>query len=193
MISWINSPSPSGQEFLLLDRDGIINVDSPAYVKNWREFHFYPDALEALMWLKERRIQVILISNQSALNRGIMRWEDFLEIHTQMVRSIQEKGGDILAAFYCPHLPDENCACRKPSPGMILAAQRQFHIPPERTHLIGDKMTDMRAAAQSGCCGILLDRFGAETKNDRSESSEIVCKRRSSNLIDVVQELFGSR
>lgn len=158
MLSWISSLEPRSRKFVFLDRDGVINVDRPDYIKQWREFNFYPDALEALRLLREHNINAILISNQSALNRGFTDWGDFWDIHNRMIRSIRDAGGDILAAFYCQHRPDENCPCRKPAPGMLLAASRLYCIPLESTFMIGDRPTDIEAARRAGCRAALLDR-----------------------------------
>jgi len=144
--------------FVFIDRDGVLNVDSPDYIKRWQEFEFYPDALEALRWLHQHNIHTILISNQSGLNRGLIKVEDFWELHHQMLSSIQKSGGELLAALYCPHCPDENCSCRKPSPQMIVSAARLYQIPLERAYMIGDRAKDMEAATQAGCRGILIDR-----------------------------------
>jgi D-glycero-D-manno-heptose 1,7-bisphosphate phosphatase len=159
MLIWINSPRPRSRRFLFLDRDGVINADSPDYIKHWGEFRFYPDALDALRWLHKREINVILISNQSALRRGLTTPEDFWDLHRRMIRAVRQAGGDILATFYCPHRPDEKCPCRKPSPAMILAASNLFAIPLEDTYMIGDRPTDIQAGAQAGCRGIMLERF----------------------------------
>ena len=158
MLSWINSYNPFPGPFLFLDRDGVINRDSPDYIKGWNEFHFYPDALEALAWLQERHVNVIVISNQSALNRGMISHEDFWDMHTRMIRGIEAAGGTLLAACYCPHRPDENCRCRKPAPGMIEEIRRLFHIPSEGCIFIGDRSSDILAAERGGCIGVLLDR-----------------------------------
>lgn len=158
MLSWINSHNPFPGQFLFLDRDGVINADSPDYITTWNQFEFYPDALEALTWLRERRVNTIVISNQSALNRGMMTHEDFWDMHTRMIQGIEDAGGTILAAFYCPHRPDENCRCRKPSPGMIDAARQLFHITSGDCYFIGDKPSDLLAAERGGCTGVLLAR-----------------------------------
>lgn len=191
MLTWINSPLSRSSTFLFLDRDGVINEDRSDYIKNWDEYRFYPDALEALAWLNEHEIEVILVSNQSALNRGFMHWEDFWQMHGHMLQSIQKSGGDILAAFYCPHRPDENCYCRKPSPGMILSAASIYDIPLERTCLIGDRQTDLDAARQAGCKGILLERNPCTEGMDICISSrEKLSPPRFSSLLEAVLALF---
>ena len=159
MIIWLRRPDWEPSPFLLLDRDGVINEDRPDYIKHRHEFRFYPDALQALRWLRESRIGVIVVSNQSGLNRGIISWDDFWDIHEAMVAGIREAGGDILGAFYCPHRPEEACSCRKPAPGMIKAASEIFHIALKETYLIGDRSSDLHAAESAGCRGIFLDRF----------------------------------
>lgn len=158
MLIWINSPKAPSREFLFLDRDGILNEDRPDFITCREDYRFYPDALEALRWLKNRSIQVILVSNQSGLNRAVITWENFWDTHHYMLQQVRAHGGDILAAFYCPHRPDEHCRCRKPSPEMILKASRIYRIPLRSTFMIGDRSTDMQAAANAGCRAVFLDR-----------------------------------
>lgn len=158
MLIWIDNTKCLGRHFLLLDRDGIINEDRPDYIKHPREFRFYPDALEALRWLHDHRVAAVLISNQSGLNRGLIAWEDFWEIHRCLVGGIQSAGGSLLGTLYCPHRPDERCLCRKPRPGLIQAAADLFSIPLSETSFIGDRDTDLEAAGQAGCRGVLVDR-----------------------------------
>ncbi len=158
MLSWINSPKRPEGDLVFLDRDGVINIDQSGYIKHWSEFRFFPDSLEALKMLAEARFDVILISNQSGLNRGLIRWDDFWGLHNLMIQTIRDAGGDILAAFYCPHRPDENCSCRKPSPEMILTAARIYHIPLQSAYMIGDRGIDIEAGKRAGCMSILLDR-----------------------------------
>lgn len=172
MLIWTSSPLPRSREFLFLDRDGVINEDRPDFITSWEEVRFYPDALDALGWLKELGVQVILISNQSGLNRGIVHWESFWEIHHRMMKTIQDSGGEILAAFYCPHRPDEHCQCRKPKPGMILEAARLFGISPGTCTMIGDRLTDLDAAALAGCRGVLLDRNGGVMTSSETGGSK---------------------
>jgi D-glycero-D-manno-heptose 1,7-bisphosphate phosphatase len=101
---------------------------------------------------------VVIISNQSGLNRGLIRWSDFWFMHQQMVRFIREAGGDLLAAFYCPHRPDESCGCRKPSPSLLLSASQLFQVLPESTVFVGDRITDIQAAVAAGSKPVLLER-----------------------------------
>jgi D-glycero-D-manno-heptose 1,7-bisphosphate phosphatase len=158
MIIWTGSLEREFSKVLFLDRDGVINRDRADYVKHRSELEIYPDALDALRLLNRHEISVVLISNQSALNRGYTTPAEFWEIHQAMVSAIRRAGGDLRAALYCPHRPDENCSCRKPLPGMIVAACELFTISPQAACMIGDKAGDILAAARAGCRSILLKR-----------------------------------
>lgn len=164
MIVWISSSAKRGGGALLLDRDGVINQDRPDFVKRWEEFAIFPDALEALRQLRHLGLRAILVSNQSGLNRGIIDWKDFRHIHEGMVETIRRAGGRLDGALYCPHRPGENCSCRKPRPGMILEAANVFRIDLRRTYFIGDRQTDLEAAAAAGAGGVLLDRSSRESQ-----------------------------
>ncbi|MBC7357645.1 MAG: HAD-IIIA family hydrolase [Desulfacinum sp.] len=160
MIVWIDRVEPDVSRFVFLDRDGVLNRDSPHYIKSWDEFHFYPDALDALRALRRRRVGVVLVSNQSALHRGIMGFDAFFDLHQKMVDEIRRYGGDLTAAFFCPHRPDEGCPCRKPAPGMLRAAARFYPMDLSRTFFVGDKESDLDAARNAGCRPVLLCRDG---------------------------------
>ena len=135
---------------VLLDRDGVINVDRRDYVKSWSEFKFLPDVFEALRLLKEYRIRVIIITNQSAVNRRLMTVGALLEIHKKMVDTIRKNGGEIEAIYYCPHTPAENCECRKPKPGMVIKAVKDLKIDLSRSYLVGDSEKDVELARSVG-------------------------------------------
>ncbi len=158
MLAWLNSPQPGKSRYILLDRDGVLNVNRPDFVKKFEEVCFYPDALEALRLLNRDDTGVILVSNQSGINRGLIHWDDFWAMHEGVIGEVEKHGGCIEAAFYCPHRPDEKCACRKPAPAMILAACRFAHIDPGQTFFIGDHESDMKAAENAGCPGIRICR-----------------------------------
>jgi len=189
MLIWINTPQSRSRSFLLLDRDGVINEDRPDYIKHRREFQFYPDALQALRWLREQDIPVVLISNQSGLNRGIISWENFWDIHAWMLRGIQDSGGDIMGACYCPHRPEEGCSCRKPSPGMIKAASEIFQFRLAETCFIGDRESDLLAANRAGCLSVILDRFGTSIEHPPPVPGADPAIKPCSSLMDAVLAL----
>jgi D-glycero-D-manno-heptose 1,7-bisphosphate phosphatase len=160
MLCWVTATQARPRRVLFLDRDGVINRDRPDYVKGWEEFEFHADVPDALTWLVKNDVGVILISNQSGLNRGIIDPNHFWDLHHRMIARIRAMGGNILAAFYCPHRPDENCRCRKPSPEMILSAARLYDIPLAESYYVGDRQSDILAARRAGCRAVLLERTG---------------------------------
>jgi D-glycero-D-manno-heptose 1,7-bisphosphate phosphatase len=190
MLVWVGSTRHVGTQVLFMDRDGVLNVDSPSYVRKWSELEFYPDALKALRQFRSRNISVVLISNQSGLHRGIIAWADFWFMHHKMVETIRDTGGDLLAALYCPHRPDEHCTCRKPAPGLLFAASRLYRIPLETTFFIGDRITDIQAAVAAGSRPILLDRLATDD-DQHSELDPPAPVARISSLDTMVTILEG--
>lgn len=190
MLIWTNSCGNSKGKSLFLDRDGVVNIDRPDYIKNRHEFEFYPDSLKALRLAAESGIRVILISNQSAINRGLITWRDFWDVHDHMVRRVAEEGGHLDAAFYCPHRPDEKCSCRKPSPDMLMKASKLFKVQLGTTFMIGDRLKDLQAAQRAGCQGVLLDRGCLQEKESQEITSSLPGKRYAT-LLEAVSDLFG--
>jgi D-glycero-D-manno-heptose 1,7-bisphosphate phosphatase len=145
---------------IFLDRDGVINRDSPDYIKRWEEFEFLPGSLEALRLLTEAGYHLILITNQSIINRGMVPLEVLEHTHRLLQESVAAAGGRIFDIFFCPHRPDENCACRKPKPGLILQAQARYGLDLEQTIMIGDSGRDLRCGRDAGCGATILVRSG---------------------------------
>lgn len=141
---------------IFLDRDGVLNRDRPNYVKSWAEFEFLPGALEALRRLTASSYAIVVVSNQSAIGRGVVARENVDEIHFHMVRAIREAGGRIDAIYYCPHGPDDGCGCRKPHPGLLLRAAKELNLDLAASWFIGDSSSDMEAALAAGVHPILV-------------------------------------
>jgi D-sedoheptulose 7-phosphate isomerase len=146
-----------GQRAVFLDRDGVINENLDGdYVKSWREFAFIPGAIEAIKRLTNGGWDLIVISNQSGINRGIVSAETVEDVHGRMLREICSAGGRIKALYYCPHRPDENCDCRKPEPGLVLKAAEEHDIDLGASYLVGDAIRDIEAGVRAGCRTILV-------------------------------------
>ena len=136
---------------VFLDRDGVINKDIPGdYVKFWEEFKFLPGVKKAMKLLKEHKLRVIVITNQSVVGRGIISEAKLKEIHKKMVEEIAKTGGSIAAIYYCPHRPDENCNCRKPKIGLFEKAAKDFKINFKKSWMIGDNQKDIEAGEKMG-------------------------------------------
>ena len=148
------------RKVVFLDRDGVINVDSPDYIKSWSEFQFISGSLEALKRLNESGFTIIVITNQSAVNRGMIPEPVLNEMHDNMRRAVGKQGGCIADIFYCPHRPDEGCACRKPKPGLIQQAQQRHRLDPSTAWMVGDSVKDILCARNAGCGHAILVRTG---------------------------------
>jgi histidinol-phosphate phosphatase family protein len=142
---------------IFLDRDGVINRNlENDYVKCWEEFEFLPNALEAIQNLTEAGYQLIIVTNQSCINKGIISPATLDTIHRRMVAEIEANGGSIRAIYHCPHREEEGCDCRKPRPGMLIQAAAEHAVDLSTACLIGDSIRDIAAGQQAGCRTFLV-------------------------------------
>lgn len=144
------------QGAIFLDRDGVINHNRSDYVKSWAEFQFLPHSLTALRILANLAVSIVVISNQSPIGRGLITNADVDDIHEQMQAQITAHGGRIDGIYYCPHHPDDNCTCRKPQPGLLIAAASELDLDLQHSYFVGDAATDVAAALAAGCQPILV-------------------------------------
>lgn len=145
---------------LFLDRDGVINADSPDYIKSRDEFHPLPGSLTAIARITRCGCRVIVITNQSAINRGMIAEAELAAIHTRLHQAVEALGGRITDIVYCPHRPDEGCDCRKPKPGMIIQASHKHGIDLLRSVMVGDSAKDILAGKAAGCACTILVKTG---------------------------------
>lgn len=138
---------------IILDRDGVLNEKAPAanYIRSWEEFKWLPGSKEAIRLLKDAGYLVIVVTNQAGIARKIMAESDLLHIHEKMKQALLDAGGMVDAIYYCPHGWDDGCSCRKPKPGMLFQAQRDFHLDLTRIFFIGDDVRDQEAGIAAGC------------------------------------------
>jgi D-glycero-D-manno-heptose 1,7-bisphosphate phosphatase len=141
---------------ICLDRDGVINEDSDAYVKNPEEWIPLSGSLEAIAGLTQAGIKVVVVSNQAGIVKGKFTERDLAMMTEKMLDLVSKTGGKIDRVFYCIHDPDLNCRCRKPAPGMLLDAAAEFGVKPEELIFVGDRSTDMQAAWACGAKPILV-------------------------------------
>jgi len=143
---------------VLLDRDGVINFDSPDYILTPEQWHPIPGSLEAIARLTRAGLTTAIISNQSALARNMMNQDTFNTIHAKMMLAIEQAGGFISHVAYCPHGPDDHCFCRKPKPGMVLETLQALGMEnqPEAALFVGDSIRDVQAAHAAGVPAMLV-------------------------------------
>jgi D-glycero-D-manno-heptose 1,7-bisphosphate phosphatase len=150
-----------------LDRDGVINVD-PGYVHRIERFEFVPGTLEACRELARRGWLLVVATNQSGIGRGLYTEQDFLALTDWMRARFEESGAPLAGVYHCPHHPTEalepfriRCDCRKPQPGMLLAAARDLVLDLGQSILFGDKCEDLMAARAAGIAHrVLLGKDG---------------------------------
>ena len=141
---------------IFLDRDGVINANRPDHVKSWDEFVFLPRALDALRQIAASDFVVLVTTNQAAIARGQTSDAAVRDIHARMTAAVASAGGRIDAVYYCPHLPEENCECRKPRTGLYRQGARERDIDLARSYVVGDAMADIVAARAIGAMPILV-------------------------------------
>ncbi len=149
----------SGQKYIFLDRDGTLNVRPPKahYVEKPEDFIWLEGAREAVKKLKDAGYFIILVSNQAGIALGKMTDEDVARVNEKMQDDLLEIGAGIDAIYYCPHGWDSTCSCRKPKPGMLYQAQKDYSINLPECYLIGDDERDIQTAENADVKGILVD------------------------------------
>ena len=159
------------EKVVFLDRDGVINRDSPDYIKSWSEFEFLPGSLEAIRQLTSNGFAIIIITNQSAINRSLISKKKLEQMHRLMDKDVRSHGGRIADIFYCPHIPADDCDCRKPKPGMIFKARKAYQIDLACSILVGDSVRDIACARNAGCGQAVLVRtsYGTEAETVLSQ------------------------
>ncbi|MEW6533650.1 MAG: HAD family hydrolase [Thermodesulfobacteriota bacterium] len=137
---------------VFLDRDGVINVklSDNRYVARVPEFEFLPGVVEALSILRELGFILVVVTNQRGIAKGLMTAEDLDRVHKHMVEALGGKGVSLDAIYYCPHEEYENCACRKPKPGMLFDAARDLGLDLAASYMVGDSSSDMAAGRNAG-------------------------------------------
>ena len=138
-------------KYIILDRDGVINYDSPSYIKKAHDWKPIPKSLEALGLLCQNQYKIKIISNQSGVSRGIINYNDSVLIHNKLIDSCNRIGANIYLTYYCYDHPDTNSINRKPKPGMYLELSQRLNIDLTGVFAIGDSPRDMEAALSSGC------------------------------------------
>ena len=163
---------------IFLDRDGVINRERADYVKSWEEMELLPGVLPALGRLARLPAPICVISNQSAIGRGIVTEQVVTEMHERLRDTIAAHGGRIDAFFVCPHRPEDGCHCRKPKPGLLLQAADRYDVDLAHCVFIGDSSTDFLAAESAGCpfIGVESGRQGPQLRNllHDAEQAQIV-------------------
>jgi len=143
-------------KLLILDRDGTLNRNRDDYVASPDEWEALPGALEAVARLNQGGWRVVLATNQSGIGRGLFDMASLNAIHAKMHRQLAAAGARVDAVFFCPHAPEDACACRKPAPGLFVQIGQRFGLDLSRVPAAGNAVRHVQAAAAAGCPAHLL-------------------------------------
>lgn len=176
------------EKVVFLDRDGVINFDSPDYIKSCAEFEFIPGSIEAIRRLTASGFTSIVVTNQSALARNLISAAELDRLHTMMKKTIASGGGRVTDIFWCPHLPGDGCDCRKPAPGLIYQAQRKYDIDLTAAVMVGDSAKDIECARRAGVHRAVLVQSGAAHVVERQlKARQMLPDYVAGDLLDAVK------
>jgi D-glycero-D-manno-heptose 1,7-bisphosphate phosphatase len=167
-----------------LDRDGVINrkAQGTGYVTRWEEMHLFPDVARAIALLNRADFRVIVVTNQRCVAKGLIAAGALEAMHHRMCEELAAKGARIDEIYYCPHEECPPCFCRKPAPGMLLAAARAHDIDLTASWMIGDSEIDVQAGRNAGCRIALVLTNG--------KTATLNCDVVGSSLLETVDELL---
>lgn len=154
--------SPHGARAVFLDRDGTL-IEDVGYPRDPGQVRFLDGAPEGLARLSAAGFLLVLVSNQSGIGRGLIQPREAQAVHERLVSVLAGEGIRLAGAKYCPHAPNAGCDCRKPSPGMLIAAGAELGVDLEASFMIGDKQSDVEAGRRAGCTTLLLGAVGQST------------------------------
>lgn len=178
----MNAWRPPGPAAVLFDRDGTLIEDVP-YNGDPARVTLLPGAVEALELLRRRGVRTGVVSNQSGVGRGLLTAEQVLGVNLRVDALL----GGLDVWEFCPHAPEAGCPCRKPRPGLVLAAARRLGVPPDRCAVVGDIAADLAAAEAAGATGVLVP-------NAVTRPQEVAAARhRHPDLLTAVRALLGER
>ena len=141
---------------VILDRDGVINEDSDAFIKNLDEWIPLPGSIEAIARLSRAGFTVAVATNQSGLGRGLFSQADLDAMHQRLRTLVAAAGGQLAGIYYCPHKPDDGCDCRKPLPGMLDQLAQDLDLTLDSAVMVGDSLRDLEAGLARGCQPVLV-------------------------------------
>ena len=168
---------------VFLDRDGVINRKALAggYITRWEDFEFLPGVELAIARLNAAGVDVIVVTNQRCVAKGLISLAELRELHRRMADSLAQRGARIDAIYCCPHESEPVCRCRKPAPGMFLDAAQDRGIDLQKSWMVGDSEIDIAAGKNAGCKTGLITGEGR-----RNELAEIA----ADSLPDAVEQIL---
>jgi D-glycero-D-manno-heptose 1,7-bisphosphate phosphatase len=178
---------------IFLDRDGVIIDNVASYVRTWEDVSILPGALSALARLRDSGFKVVIVTNQSAVGRGIISIEVARSINDRLLQIIHQAGGQIDGVFMCVHAPQQGCDCRKPRPGLIMQAASELSLDLSRSFLIGDALSDIQSGQNAGIPVNIMVRTGrGEQQSHLPDAHTLKPFLIYDRLEDAVKEIFDN-
>ncbi len=179
------------QPALFLDRDGVFIENRANYVRSWDDVAFFPEALAALARIREIPYKIIVVTNQSAVGRGLMSLATAVALNQRILDEVRKANGRIDATYLCPAPPGVNDPCRKPRPGMLLQAAEDHNLDLRQSYMIGDALTDVQAGQAAGVRqAILLLTGRGAAQAQLPLAAELPPFATFPTLADALQHLF---
>ena len=185
---------------IFLDRDGVLIENRSDYIRDWSQVQVFPEAINVLSLPEASNYKVVIVTNQSAVGRGLITMETAREINDRLVGLIHQQGGQVHGVYMCPHKPEDDCDCRKPRPGLFFQAAEELNLDLHHSWMIGDAWSDMQAGRAAGVQNVVLVKTGRGTEqlsqprpatisnhlvfNDLSQAMQAIFSRDSSSTRD---------
>lgn len=181
---------------VFLDRDGTLNYD-PGYIKKPSELILLPGVPEGLQQLAAQGYELIVVSNQSGIGRGLFSVKDLDAIHTYFNDLLRPHAIQIRSFEYCPHKPEDRCSCRKPSPKLIQDVARRYSIDVSKSFMVGDRYRDLLSGSRAGCRGLvwMMPQKGAHYTDDPEDpdfvNTQKLANFKAANFGEVAKYICG--
>lgn len=179
-------------KLIILDRDGVINEDSDDYIKSVEEWRPIVGSIEAIAKLSAAGYTVAVATNQSGIGRRLFDEYELAVIHQTLCKQVEEAGGAVDGIFFCPHTPDDRCACRKPNIGLFTQIECEFGTSVRDVPFVGDSLTDITAARVAGCSPVLVRSGKGERTLLEAGSTELADVPVYRNLAAYVDALLDA-
>ncbi|HBN14620.1 MAG: D-glycero-beta-D-manno-heptose-1,7-bisphosphate 7-phosphatase [Gammaproteobacteria bacterium] len=183
--------TPGGARLIILDRDGVINEDSDAFIKSVAECVPVAGSIDAIARLSKAGYTVAVATNQSGIARGLLSETTLSQIHGYLSGLVEKAGGHIAGFFYCPHGPDTNCSCRKPRPGLLYQIRDKYGSEICGVPVVGDSLRDLQAAKTAGCTPVLVRSGKGEQTLATGLPPELADSPQFANLAAFVDDLLN--
>ena len=171
---------------IFLDRDGTVNTEVD-YLSSVKDLRLIRNTAKAIRFLNQNKIKVIIVTNQSGISRGLFSIDDLENVHNELKRRLHRKGAYIDAIYYCPHHPDDGCLCRKPKDRMFKLAAKDFDLKLNKCYIIGDKLTDIKAAHNISAKGILVRTGYGKSEQNKLKEADVMPEHIAEDLYEAVK------